>query len=199
MKICELKGCKEKHSCNGYCKRHDSQVRRGKKPTLITVKTHRPAIIEGNIAKLQLSLSDEYALVDKEFAYLDKYKWNKSSTGYAKARINSKTTALHKVILSDSNITVDHINRNRLDNRTVNLRPCTPKQNSANRNLSKANKSGYTGVVRTPGGKWLVAFNKKYAGTFENIYDAANKYNELAVKRWGKFANLNNITSKERI
>lgn len=41
---------------------------------------------------------------------------------------------------------IDHINHNRADNRWVNLRDVTHRQNHMNRPMSKANKSGHVGV-----------------------------------------------------
>lgn len=42
---------------------------------------------------------------------------------------------------------IDHINHNRLDDRWLNLRPVSHIENSRNHCSSKANTSGYTGVV----------------------------------------------------
>ncbi|GAH20073.1 unnamed protein product, partial [marine sediment metagenome] len=41
---------------------------------------------------------------------------------------------------------IDHINRDGLDNRKCNLRPCTNSQNQKNSKLRKDNKSGLRGV-----------------------------------------------------
>lgn len=41
---------------------------------------------------------------------------------------------------------IDHINRERADNRWANLRPATAHQNKFNRSLSRNNRSGVTGV-----------------------------------------------------
>lgn len=40
----------------------------------------------------------------------------------------------------------DHIDRNELNNRKSNLRPCTPLENSRNKNILRSNKSGFIGV-----------------------------------------------------
>ena len=54
--------------------------------------------------------------------------------------------SFHKIVMNAENTYVDHINRNTRDNRKSNLRISTNQQNSFNCNLSKNNKSGYTGV-----------------------------------------------------
>ena len=62
---------------------------------------------------------------------------------------------------------VDHINRNKSDNRIVNLRELTPKENRQNTGISKANKSGFIGVVwNRSAKKWQaqISINQKNTG-----------------------------------
>jgi hypothetical protein len=43
---------------------------------------------------------------------------------------------------------IDHINRNKSDNRLVNLRDCSISENKQNSGLYKNNKSGFKGVFK---------------------------------------------------
>lgn len=72
---------------------------------------------------------------------------------------------------------IDHINRNRLDNRIANLRDVSHKQNLQNASKRSDNTSGYTGISRHRlAGKWQahITHNQKsiYLGLFENLEDA---------------------------
>lgn len=73
---------------------------------------------------------------------------------------------------------IDHINHNRHDNRSKNIRLVSKHLNAINTKLSKKNKSGYKGVLKSKSGKWIayIFFDRKqmYLGTFENIEDAVN-------------------------
>lgn len=189
-KICTVDGCDTKTLCRGYCNRHYLQMQRHGRILEKTIYEKRPAIIEGTVCKLPLGFSDEYALVDESFSYLDVYKWSKGANGYPQANIGGKTTVLHWVILQGEGVT-DHINRNKLDNRCSNLRVCTPSQNSANIQ-SPGSKSGFRGVhAYGVGGKWFVKVSTKYCGSFDNIIDAAKEYDKRAIERWGEYAILN--------
>jgi len=108
---------------------------------------------------------------------------------------------VHRVVcrtfigLSD-NQEVDHIDRNRKNNRASNLRPCTSTQNHTNTLKQSNNKSGYKGVCwDKKRGKWLsqIAFQKKHfhLGRYDRIEDAARAYDSAATKYFGEFARLN--------
>ena len=70
---------------------------------------------------------------------------------YRNIRLKGKSYLIHRVIwmlvygkFPESQI--DHINRNGLDNRILNLREVTASENCKNRGLKSSNKTGITGV-----------------------------------------------------
>lgn len=68
--------------------------------------------------------------------------------GHAISIKNYECIRFHRVVIgiNDSEIQIDHINGNRLDNRKENLRLCTNQENSMNKYKNSNNKSGYKGV-----------------------------------------------------
>jgi hypothetical protein len=81
---------------------------------------------------------------------------------------------------------IDHINGDGCDNRLVNLRESTPRQNQANKRLSKPPKSGFIGVFRNPCDRtWKARLRVdgkiKYLGSFATAELASAAY--LAAHR----------------
>ena len=80
---------------------------------------------------------------------------------------------------------IDHVNRDKADNRFLNLREATRSINNANVGVSKNNKLGYLGVIKLRNGNFSAKIMKDkksyYLGTFKTAADAAESY-ELA--RW---------------
>lgn len=79
--------------------------------------------------------------VDPEFQWvLQLRRWGVGRWGYAQASMGNKTRALHRFIWSlahkceyASVPMLDHINRDKLDNRLANLRPATESLNKHNK------------------------------------------------------------------
>lgn len=121
--------------------------------------------IDKDSAKI-LTAKKEVILIDVEdLDLLKTYSWYISSRGYACTRINNKLVYMHRLLMNPQNLQVDHINRNKLDNRKTNLRVVTNQQNHFNMGINKNNKSGYTGIYfNKECQKWCVQMkiNGKY-------------------------------------
>lgn len=194
---CKHDSCTNGARASGFCSTHYMRWWRGQDMDRVTSRQPRPAIVEGDIAKIPLGIGakDGYAIVDKEFAWLDKYKWHMSKRN---AVTRDKGDKLHHMITGKpkDGLVVDHINRDTKDNRRVNLRFATNQENTRNISMQKNNTSGYKGVHRHYG-KWQVEIKVDYKkirlGRFTDIRDAARCYNEAALKYFGEFASLNDV------
>lgn len=86
---------------------------------------------------------------------------------------------------------IDHINRNRADNRIANLRLATPSQNLAN-STYPPNKCGFRGVGREKSGRWKASIMVQYRsirlGTFDSPEAASAAYQAARIKYFAEFA-----------
>lgn len=138
-------------------------------------------------------------LIDiEDYDLVSQYTWHISSDGYWQCVIKKKTVSMHRLILNaPKGYEVDHKNLRRYDNRKANLRICSRSENAHNKALNKNNSSGVKGVWWDKrNNKWKAEIkinNKRYAlGYFENIQEAADKYDEVAMLYFGEFARPNN-------
>nr|DAG87205.1 MAG TPA: homing endonuclease [Herelleviridae sp.] len=88
---------------------------------------------------------------------------------------------------------VDHINRDKNDNRKKNLRTVIHSQNGKNRSRQYNNKSGYTGACfDNTTQKWRarIIINNKviYLGYYKQLEDAVRVRKEAEIKYYGDFA-----------
>lgn len=143
-----------------------------------------------------------FTLVDDEdYEWLNQWKWyaQKVQQGfYAARQVNQRTICLHREIFGlkfNDGLIIDHINRNRLDNRRFNLRICTPQENSLNR-TPRLTTSKYNGVSwDKTAKKWRaqITINRKTQnlGRFKQENVAALTYDMVAIRHFGDFAQLN--------
>ena len=105
-------------------------------------------------------------------------QYDKTINGYyIRCLYNKESTSLHRAIMDcPSDMQVDHINHDTLDNRKCNLRICTNKQNSENKKVVKS-KSGHRNIYWNKRlNKWEISLGingkSTYFGVYSNLEDA---------------------------
>jgi len=117
---------------------------------------------------------DKFATVDEEdFALLSRYRWNLDTDGYA-ISVGYRYKMHRMVTGARPRIIVDHINRDRLDNRKSNLRLVTAKENSYN-SVHPSGASRYRGVNRahTKSERWEATISIKNKQVYLGILDSS--------------------------
>lgn len=130
------------------------------------------------------------ALVDDmDYEFLNQWKWcaSRKREAFYAVRHTSRTQGKRKLIYMhrvvdelggiDTQNMVDHINRNGLDNRRLNLRSATRKQNAENQGLASDNTSGFRGISwYKRDSKWQASIRHQgkgiNLGRFDKLEDA---------------------------
>lgn len=163
--------------------------------------------------EIKLTNSDRVVLVDDEdYERLSKYKWRLETHGYVvRGRLKSddkrhpSNIRLHREIFGlfkrngTWDITVDHKNQDKLDNRKENLRTCSNSQNLYNKGKESRKKedshSIYKGVIKHKSGKFYVSVNKDKkhysVGLFDEEIVGAKAHDQVAYHLFGEFSCLN--------
>lgn len=145
-----------------------------------------------------------YAIVDDEdFDELSKYTWhihNNYGRGFYVQRCFNdpenwrkvKNATMHRQLLNFPKNPIDHLNKNGLDNRKVNLRICTSGLNRVNSKLNKNNSSGHKNIYWCKEvQKWRAVITGKHIhlGYFSNLTDAIIIVKEKSKELYGEFYN----------
>lgn len=147
--------------------------------------------------------SGKVALVDDEdYERLGGHTWRLVGHGKYAARhavVDGRRTSIQmhrEIVGAPPGISVDHVNRDGLDNRRANLRLCTVSQNGHNRWISKNNSTGEKGVYFAAndrrrkkwkayigiGGRWV------HVGRFATREEAVAARNAAEIKHFGEFS-----------
>ena len=151
---------------------------------------------------------DKVTLIDAiDHEWLSQWKWhichdyavrNQRAIDVG-GHLNRKLIYLHKFIINPpENMEVDHINKDRMDNRRCNLRMATHSQNQMNTRKIAGCSSKYRGVSwHKASKKWRVQIQvnrqKIIIGDFLSDTHAALEYNKMAKKYFGDFVTINII------
>lgn len=192
MKTCSIEGCTRPYRARGFCSTHYyREYTIGVGASSKTVYDARPAIVEGNIAKIPLGKHGaNYTIVDVEFSHLDKFKWSLDHYGYAVGVFDGKHVKLHQLIVGKKDgHDIDHISRDKLDNRKSNLRHVTHKTNTRNTGLYKHNTSGHKGISWDKSrDKWSVKLQLNgrtiNLGRFDDMEEAKKARAQAESKYW---------------
>lgn len=118
--------------------------------------------------------------------------------GYCQIKVDCRPYLAHRLAFlymlgSFPAAEVDHINRIRSDNRWVNLRPATSRDNAGNKGLLRNNTSGHRGVSwHKVTGKWQVRGRCDGRGVqlgfFDSLEEAAEVSRKWREESFGEFA-----------
>ena len=122
-----------------------------------------------------------------------KFGSNIDSKGYYRASFMGKQYRAHRIAwalyygeMPDG--VIDHINRNRLDNRICNLRNVGWKENAINISSQRNNTSGVRGVVRrSDGKKWVAQITVNYKNVYLGSFDTIDEAKKARVKAEERF------------
>jgi hypothetical protein len=140
---------------------------------------------------IELTQDKRVIVDDEDYDYLMQWKWYYDK-GYAVR--DMKHYYMHRELIEvPDGLVVDHINRDRLDNRKSNLRAVSRQLNSLNRSKTKSNTSGYKGVYRVRD-SWLAKVQLKIDGKrvaillgyHNSALQASKAYNDYMSNRFGE-------------
>ena len=173
MFLCE-KHCKQIYKygeitdSSSYNQNDKNEIKLYEDYAMLILKNKRGEIVGESIIDL-----DDVDLISQ-------YKWTLGNHGYVTSGSGKNQILLHRLLSNaPNNVYVDHINRNKLDNRKLNYRFCTNQENNRNKDLYAHNSSGITGVTwNKERSKWqaqIVVNDKNISlGRFEVFDDAVN-------------------------
>jgi hypothetical protein len=158
------------------------------------------------MAEIALTRNMSALVDDEDYEHLANFRWfavkdNRKHTFYAIRHVwidgRRTTHRMHREVLGlevGGGGTVDHKDRDGLNNQKDNLRIVSNSLSSYNCRHKNSNTSGYRGVWRHGKG-WEAAIGLHgksfYLGSFSNPEDAAMAYDRGALRYYGKDAKLN--------
>jgi hypothetical protein len=134
----------------------------------------------------------------EDLAVIESRHWYKDKDGYLTHSYfyngQRRFVRFHRIVMgAKPSQYIDHINKDRTDNRKGNLRFCTRSENNRNRGLYKTNKSGVTGVhYDNKRSKWVasITYNSRrlFIGRFDIEAEAIRARLKKETELFGEYA-----------
>lgn len=165
--------------------------------------------IEGDTAVGTLVDGNKFLIDADDVARVSERYWHMGKESYIVSckKVRRGNDFLHRWILgvTDPSVFVDHINRDRLDNRRINLRKVSSTENAYNRSLASTNRTGFIGVYYSTYSRRYeakVGYRKKriYLGSSrDDLVRLAQMYNIGAKFLYGDFAGeMNDVPEPDK-
>jgi len=158
---------------------HDTNVREG-----FLIK-NRFTVFEDRV-EVELPGGKTFICDLDDLGIVELHTWYCKSNGYVVTNISGVNNKqfFHNMVMNHvpSAVTVDHINRNGLDNHRANLRVVNKKIQSINRGRQVNNKTGIIGVCYDKHSKSWIASWKDASGTNWNKYFSTNKHGDAEAQ-----------------
>lgn len=162
------------------------------------LKKYNEYDLSGDFGRGWTNKGEEFWFDKDDYDLIKDYCWHTASNGYFIAKFGKKHITISRLIMGVldedwTEIVVDHINGNIMDNRRGNLRIGTPSNNSMNSSKNKNNTSGVVGVYKIQRtGKWKskIILNRKQIdlGNFDNFDDAVAARKAAEEKYFGEWS-----------
>lgn len=130
---------------------------------------------------------------------LKNHSWYITTRGYAATTVGGKRIYLHRLLMNPDKYQVDHINRNKLDNRRYNLRLVTNQENHFNKTENRNNTSGKAGVYHhTQCDRWCVQITVNGKTIHGGLFKEFSKAVEAREALERKYFSFNNHQSNNK-
>lgn len=129
------------------------------------------------------------------------HKWYVTKRSYVRTTLpKGPKVELHRFLMEEpEGVTVDHIDRNRLNNTMQNLRIVTRADNSKNKSLSDSHTSQYRGVQQKGNGKYIARVANVYVGSFDSEITAAMEHDRYVINKGHHMIELNFPEIREKL
>lgn len=135
---------------------------------------------------------------EQDFSMCRQYRWHiekyrNRTMQYGAAIVNGKVLRIHRLVMqAPSQMQVDHINHNGLDNRRCNLRVCSNRDNNCNKDFANCVRASQLGTgIRQINGRYyarIMVYKKEIAlGGYATLEEAKSARAQAERKYFGKF------------